>query len=380
MPRSTRRRLTTLPPLPTDIIHLIFDAYVRSLRTQSSDFIDLLCLSRQTYQKYLPSLYHTISISYNNHYSFFKCYEKLLENCSFTPSEYDGSDGPYFDPVLNSSAERRVFYFGMIRKVVVWPTEVFESFERLQYKLRARVPKQENTRSADISIRLFPRLEWLVIKDPETRANPDRFIARSFLEPIDIFRLLPANLCYAESHCIDQRFTNQLKHGFSFDSLSLHAGDRSFTYLSDRLWPSCRQLAYWPKASISKRLYREFVEYLVPEDKEGQRFGNRDVQFPSQSVKLFNCNATREKWFSPASKTRLTESQIEKVEMYTPEESVGHGVGIYLPTRLCESRTSHPSSFRSSSFRISGFTPFLSSFSQGAKQYTSVRKGKQLRL
>ncbi|ODO07115.1 hypothetical protein I350_04484 [Cryptococcus amylolentus CBS 6273] len=220
MPRSTRPRLTTLTPMPTDVIHLIFDAYVRSLRTQSSAFIDLLCLSRQTYQKYLPSLYHTISISDRNHYSFFKCYEKFLENCSFTPPEYDGSLGPLFDPALDfaaerrvfdfdSEAERRVFDFGMIRKIVVGPTEVFESFDRLQHKVRARVPKQENRSGRPIH--LFPRLEWLVIKDSVARDHPDCLAQRTSLVSLAILRLLPANLCYAESDRNSPWLSDQLK-------------------------------------------------------------------------------------------------------------------------------------------------------------------------
>ncbi|ODN78286.1 LOW QUALITY PROTEIN: hypothetical protein L202_03933 [Cryptococcus amylolentus CBS 6039] len=97
-----------LSSLPDDTLHLEFDAYPSSLPTQSSAFLDLLCLDRHTYSRCLTWLYHTIGLTHYNHLSFFKSYGNLLQEYTFS-SYYDpeGSDTSFFVPRLGTGGQRK---------------------------------------------------------------------------------------------------------------------------------------------------------------------------------------------------------------------------------------------------------------------------------
>ncbi|TYJ51171.1 hypothetical protein B9479_008275, partial [Cryptococcus floricola] len=99
-PASTSDIARFLSSLPDDIIHLIFDAYARSLPA-SSAFLDFLCLDCQTYKTYLPLLYHTIELTRE---PFLRRYVNHVAECTFVPVEQDNPDSLVFAPVLNPAA------------------------------------------------------------------------------------------------------------------------------------------------------------------------------------------------------------------------------------------------------------------------------------
>ncbi|ODO00551.1 hypothetical protein L198_02870 [Cryptococcus wingfieldii CBS 7118] len=112
--------LQSLFPLPNDITRLILDAYASSLPTQSSAFLDFICLNRHTYSRYLTWIYHTIERTHDNHLSFFESYGNVFQEFTFASyDEPEGSDTSFFAPSSNLSA-RQGDRAKKVRKVIAF--------------------------------------------------------------------------------------------------------------------------------------------------------------------------------------------------------------------------------------------------------------------
>ncbi|ODO07117.1 hypothetical protein I350_04486 [Cryptococcus amylolentus CBS 6273] len=332
-PASTSDIAKFLSSFPDDIVHLIFDAYARSLPT-SSAILDFLCLDRRTYKTYLPLLYHTIELTGENHYPFLRRYAKLLAECAFVPVEQDNPDSLVFAPVLNAAASDGLLNPGSVCKIVIVHCSAFKPFAQLHDSFRKKIMEQEDIPiGRNVSIRLFPRLDWLVIKPEDARAFSNTTIHTASLVMRTTIILWLSNICYTEAPSGGRWLSDQLGQVFlrtrlSVDSLSLHDGTRETTLTG---WVSLNRsqiMTYWLKpqigAGIQKNRIVKFLTSMVSQERDRHVLGNLSTHFPSQAVRLYNCRPTREEVFAPMTAHHFTDEQMGRVEMYTPEESIEH--------------------------------------------------------
>ncbi|ODO00549.1 hypothetical protein L198_02868 [Cryptococcus wingfieldii CBS 7118] len=328
-----------LSSLPDDILHLVFDAYASSLPTQSSAFLDLLCLDllcldRRTYNKYLPVLYRTIELTEDNRESFFQSYSRLLERCTFAPFEVESSDTSFFVPRLGPSAMGPPQpHPDMVRKIIVAHHLVFEMLEILHSTLQYTVAEQvKGLQSEEISVRLFPHLEWLTIGAEVSQAPPRSIVQRHRVVFRVLTQLLPPNICCTEPddqavwlfHQLGQAISSKYVH---LDSMSIHASRWSECFKAGLSMERCEILSCWPTWPTGVRVHKDDPIVIVKALAILDRLDNLQIRrssFPRQRIRLYDCNYTHEELFSPTSKTRLTLDQMSKVEIYTPKESAGH--------------------------------------------------------
>ncbi|ODO01803.1 hypothetical protein L198_02528 [Cryptococcus wingfieldii CBS 7118] len=199
MARITRP-LISLSPLDPDIRLFLFETYVDSLSVPSSAFCDVLLLSRDIHDKYLPRLYSSIFLGAERSQKFciasatalkkpFVLYNEIYPS----PSHYGDQRVLYpFDP-----RPTRRKPFTLVRKLIIEDTVGLEKLEYLQCIVKDHVMANKKLPMLGASIRLFPGLRWLVFPQGASDIPPGRPGDLRKLLQYELFSssLAPSHIC-----------------------------------------------------------------------------------------------------------------------------------------------------------------------------------------
>ncbi|TYJ52018.1 hypothetical protein B9479_007395 [Cryptococcus floricola] len=176
MARITRP-LISLSPLNPDTRLFLFETYVDSLSVPSSAFCDVLLLSRDIHDKYLPRLYSSILLGAERSREFCIASATALKKPFVLYNEIYPSPSYYGDQRVLYPFDARPTRrkpFTLVRKLIIGHTVGLEKLEYLQCSVRDHVVANKKLTMLGASIRLFPDLRWLVFLQGASDIPPGR--------------------------------------------------------------------------------------------------------------------------------------------------------------------------------------------------------------
>ncbi|ODN75744.1 hypothetical protein, variant [Cryptococcus amylolentus CBS 6039] len=176
MARITRP-LISLSPLDPDTRLFLFETYVDSLAVPSSAFCDVLLLSRDIHDKYLPRLYSSILLGAERSREFCIALATALKKPFVLYNEIYPSPSWYEDQRVLYPFDARPTRrkpFTLVRKLTIDHTVGLEKLEYLQHSVRDHVAANKKLTMLGASIRLFPNLRWLVFLQGASEIPPGR--------------------------------------------------------------------------------------------------------------------------------------------------------------------------------------------------------------